>query len=138
MFADDQSDSKSPGSYRIWLESGIIHQKLGGTQTAETVAGITRETDQFVEQLQAKHEPVLILSDFTDVRDQTQAARNGLKDTLGNRYFDRIAAFGVSPSLRVVGELMLSIIGKKDRIQIFDSREQAMLWLQEFAYREQH
>lgn len=138
MFADDQSDSKSPGTYRVWLEGGIIHQKLGGDQTVETITGITHQTDQIVEQLQAKHEPVLILSDFTDVHDQTQAARNELKDTLGTRYYDRVAVFGVSPTLRVVGELMLNVIGKKDRIQIFDGKEQAELWLQEFAYREQH
>lgn len=107
MFADSQSDSEPNSTSsvpshvnRAFLEGGVIQQKLCGDQTGETVDQLTHDTELIVEQLQAKQEPVLILSDYTEVGDADQASREKLRDVLGTRYFDRIAVFGVSPALR--------------------------------------
>ena len=137
MLADPNSnpvsaESGDAAAPQAWLESGLIRQRLVGDQTTETVAELTRQTETLVEQLRAKQEPVLILSDYTEVGDTTQGSREELKRVLGTRYFDRIAVFGVPAALRIVGELMLSIIGKRDQVQIFSTREDAQDWLREF------
>lgn len=126
---------KSPepsGALRVSLEDGLIHHDYEGDQTAATVHAATLATDKVVERLQAKQQPVLILSDFTNIGDQTQGARDEMRDALGTRYFDRIAAFGVPPRLQVVGRLLLTLSGKGDRVKIFDTKEQAEDWLREF------
>ncbi|HEY8109212.1 MAG TPA: STAS/SEC14 domain-containing protein [Patescibacteria group bacterium] len=127
------ADPASSGTVRVSLENGLIRHRYVGDQTAETVQTSTAETEQIVAELQAKHEPVLIMSDFSQIGGQTQAARNEMKHTLSTRYFDRIAAFGVAPSLRVVGQLMLNITGKTNQVRIFETEAEAEAWLREFA-----
>ncbi len=131
MFADSKS-SKPPGAVNVSTEDGLIRHVYEGNQTAATVHAATLETDGVVEELQAKQQPVLILSDFTNIGDQTQGARDEMRDALGTRYFDRIAAFGVPPRLQVVGQLLLTLTGKGDRVRIFETQQLAEDWLREF------
>lgn len=128
MFADPTET----GTVKVSLENGLIRHRYVGDQTEETAAAATRETERIVTELQAKQEPVLIMSDFSQIGGQTQGARNEMKNTLSTRYFDRIAAFGVSSALRVVGQLMINITGKKNRVKIFETEAEAEAWLREF------
>ena len=129
MFADSQS----PGTVRVSLEGDTIHHAYAGDQTDATIATATATTDEIVGTLQAKQKPVLILSDFTGIGDQTQGARDEMRSSLSTRYFDRIAAFGVPARLQVVGRLLLTLTGKGDRVRIFGTKEDAVAWLREFV-----
>lgn len=130
MTPDSQPTSKTGN--RVFLEEDIIHEVYVGDQDHETVAALNEATDKFTAELQAKQKPVLILTDMTDVGDQTQGARDAVKAVLGTRYFDRVAAFGVPSRLQIVGRILLTLTGTGNRVKIFDSREEAEAWLREF------
>ena len=129
MFADSQS----PGTVQVSLEGDTIHHVYVGDQTDATIVAATAATDEIVGTLQAKQKPVLILSDFTGIGDQTQGARDAMRSALSTRYFDRIAAFGVPARLQVVGRLLLTLTGRGGRVRIFGTKEDAMAWLREFV-----
>lgn len=130
MFADPQLNP-STGT-RAFLEGDTIHEVYIGDQTRETVAALNAETDALVAELQAQHKPVLILSEFTNIGSHTQGARDETRKVLGTRYFDRVAAFGVPTGLQIIGRLLLALTGTRDRVKIFDTREEAEVWLHEF------
>lgn len=121
------------GTVKVALEGGLIRQQFLDDQDGETTEAAIRKTDEIIARLQAKHEPVLILSDYSKIGSHTQEARDKMKEVLGNRYFDRIAAFGVPASLRIFGQLIINVTGKKDRVKILETKDEAEAWLNEFT-----
>lgn len=132
LMSDQPQPNPSNGA-RVFLEGDIICEVYAGDQTKETVAEINAATDELVAELRSKQKPVLILSDFTNIGEQTQDARDEVKKVLGTRYFDRVAAFGVPARLQVVGRLLLTLTGTSDRVKFFDTRTEAEGWLRSFV-----
>ncbi len=119
------------GHVAVHLEDGVIHHDYVGNQTRETLDLMVTNSDQLIEQLQAKEEPVLLLADCRRIGKVDAGARQRGRDFMGTRFFQKAAIFGLPPFLRVTASLIISLTGKGKQTKIFDTEAEARAWLNE-------
>ena len=114
-------------------DDGYIHSTYDGPQTAATVTGMADDAVRLCNQLRQQQRPVLLLIDAAGVSGQDAGARQAGFELLRNLDYDRAAAFGASPFLRAVINLVIRATGRADHIKYCDSEAEAKAYLRQEA-----
>lgn len=116
---------------KVTLEGGIIEQLCGEEQTYQSMHQMLKETNQFADQLHKGKKPVLVLTDFSRVKKADYGAKKASFEGLAKPKHDRVAIFGATPFMRLMGEAIIKTAGAGDKIRNFETKEKALNWLKE-------
>jgi len=117
----------------IYNPSGFIEQHFIGVQTPQPVLDAVDELVKRAAKLKSQNKPALVLVDVTkvpkiDVSDRMLKARRSAVKAMREAKYDRVAIYGALPVQVMVNTLVL-IAGKRDKIRVFASRDEALKWL---------
>lgn len=120
-----------PATYKL-NPNGNIEVSFSGQATFEETRQIVERTHTVATELSEEKKPVLILADLTQAEPiiDPQAVRFTamfMRDTK----FTKVALFGLNRMLDEVIEIISKISGKGERIRGFETRAEAVKWLEE-------
>ena len=112
-------------------KEGIVEQVCGGDQTAGSIRSLIEETNKITGKLRQQKKEVLILNDFSKVKNADYGAKKAALEGLANfeQDYERVAIFGASPFMKFMGESVIKAAGSGKRVKIFADREEAAAWL---------
>lgn len=110
-------------------KDGLIFCVYDGSQTAESLGLMVRETEKISSQLRKENKPVLILVDMTRFGNASIDARATAASALERNTYDKVAIFGANRFLRHVSNLLIFATRKSDIVRHFESEEHAKKWL---------
>lgn len=115
---------------RVFLrEDKIIHQILGKDNNAKALQEDLEILLQLQEELKAQRIPLKILLDSTHVTTSDSETRKQGVHNLDQLNYKKIAIYGPNAYVRYMINFVLFATGKKKRIRIFETMEQALEWL---------
>ena len=79
--------------------------------------------------LEKMNKPKKVLLDLTKLGQTDRRSRGNVIDVAKNWDYHRIAVYGANVFNKVLAELIIFASGKKNKIKIFSSREEALKWL---------
>ena len=116
---------------QVILKAGIICQNCSEEQTYESMHQMLKKTNQIADQLHKEKKKVLILTDFSQVRNADYGAKKASFEGLSDPRHDKVAIFGATPFMRLMGEAIIKAAGASGKIKNFATQEEALKWLKE-------
>jgi hypothetical protein len=120
---------------KIFLNpSGFIEQHFVGEQTPEAIIASLKKVEQYSKKLQASGKPILILEDISKIpkleflSPKMATVRVEAAKYIKSVPFERAAFYGPLP-LQVIVNTLALVAGKRSKVQVFDSRANAIKWL---------
>jgi UDP-N-acetylmuramyl pentapeptide synthase len=111
-------------------DDGFIEISVVGNQTEMSVRAMGAQTAHLLQTLADRGRPLLVLDDITHLGRTNIGARQTVAKLAKTLHFDRLAMLGDGSTMMRVGtNLMLSAIGKGNKIRYFDNRDEAIAWL---------
>lgn len=110
-------------------KDGYVETHYMGDQDVASVQQVLATTDALVEQLRARKEPALLLTDFSELGKNTPALRQMVINWTRKSDYDYIAVYGASVFIKHVTRLVIMALGKDKWIHYFNTRQQAEAWL---------
>lgn len=118
-------------SDRVVLKDGIIFQVAG--DDGITVKPLQEDLVKLMEiqnELQSQNLPVYLLYDGSKARSPDSGIRKQAIHNMRKLNYVKAAVFGIgSVYLKYVANFIIAGIGKKGKIRIFDTKEEAEKWL---------
>ena len=108
--------------------TGIIELTLTGHQTKQSSQQFTDDINQMVAEQRQKKQKALILVDLTGVTGHDADVRDVARETMKNDY-DGLALYGENVPVRMLANWLIRSSGEGDRVQFFDTKEEALEWL---------
>jgi hypothetical protein len=108
---------------------GYIMVKLTGPQTYLTMEGVAKLCRGIADDWHARDKPVLALVDFTEDEAFNTGTNKAVLEALEDIKYDKVALYG-NPKLHDVTSTVLQALGKSAGTKLFDTREEALTWLQ--------
>ncbi len=108
----------------------IIYQEYVGDQNRETVALVVEQAMMSIDTLRQKQKPVYMLVDISRIGRLDTGARSAAFEGIGKLDIDKLALCGATLFLQHVATLILSLSPKKDKVKMFDTNDEAKLWLE--------
>lgn len=110
-------------------ERGIVFVTVRGDVSDEVVARFERESEPHVQRLA----PVLYLNDMSQFGETPLSARWKVAELMRRRapLMKKSAAFGMTPTRRLIAMALLRAAGRADKVRIFASRAEAEAYLLE-------
>lgn len=110
------------------MPDDIILFTQRGYQTAASVSQFQPQIDGMTEQLHKEGKKALILVDMTNVSGHEPQAREEGKKRINGDY-DALAICGSDVAMQMIVNWLIRLSGSGNRIQFFETREQALDWL---------
>jgi len=110
-------------------DDGFIHHVIEGDQDAATTQYLRDQTVKLASQLSVLPRPIKILSDLTGIGKADSNARRIASGIIQDIKLDKIAIFGGNRFMKHLVNLVVKATGKEDRVRYFDSKDQAIAWL---------
>lgn len=110
-------------------ENSVIYSIYHGAQTAQAIEEITHAVEPVIMGWRKKGKPVCILIDARDIQSQDAGARKAAITGIDALDYDKMAIFGASLFIKHVAQFLLAVAKKQERVQYFDTEEQAREWL---------
>lgn len=114
-------------------QDGLIEIQVVGDQNAASIELMGRELDVLITRLKALDKPALVLDDLLQIGKVDAKGRKQVVDLGKNLNFDKLAMVGKGGLLRLGANLLLSAIGRGDKMRFFNDRAPAVEWLREEA-----
>lgn len=116
----------------LWeKEASILNSIYHGDQTADTINEIAEAVKPMIAEMRANKKKVLILINLADIHNQTAAARKAALDQIDDLDYDKIAIYGANIFIKKVVEFLIASAGKREKVQYFNTEEEARKWLLE-------
>ncbi len=106
---------------------GLIILTMHGDQTPESVHACYEEMMAIIATQPGVSHSVLV--DVKDIGSHTMSVRSLAKDLIPKSPVRRVAITGATLALKVTINLIIRTIQSAEHIRVFDSREEALLWL---------
>lgn len=111
------------------LPDGIIELVQTGYQTVEASTQFVPQIDEIIRQRRASKKPALILADISGITGHDTKVRDMAHDMLKSD-FDRMAIVtAANLTARLIGNWLVKIVGVGGRVQFFEDKNEALLWL---------
>lgn len=135
MWYADNITALSIMQNEVWLEpnSSIIVSAYHGDQTSHSVQEAIECAQKFIGQLRQNHQPVYILINASDVKNQDSEARTKALDAFNTLDFDKLAIFGAPVFIKYVVQFLILAANKQTTIQYFNLESDARNWLNQPA-----
>jgi hypothetical protein len=105
---------------------GVLKMKIGGTLTPQEVS----ESFDIARKLLEGKTPRYILTDLSRHEGNLdKATRQAIKEKGLDVEFDRQAFVGTSPVTRMMGKMLMAMLGKSKTPGFFETEAEAIVWL---------
>ena len=111
-------------------EDGFSEIVLEGSQTADLTFEVIQKSIGFSNQLSSEGKEIKVLIDATKMIDLDLGAVQKATGASAALAFDKLAIYGVAGENRTKMLQIISFGGKNKKGDIFDTREEAVEWLQ--------
>ena len=108
---------------------GYIEISLSGDLTSVTIEELERQILPLVDQLQRQGKPILSLVDLSGAGNYSPGSNKASMNLMENIPYEKVAMYGANFALKEAVKLITIAMGKGDNTKIFDTREQALEWL---------
>ena len=108
---------------------GYMLVKLAGPQTYLSMEQVAKECKRIASEWRARGVAVLALIDFTEDEAFSTGTHKAVLKALDEIEYDKVALFG-NPKLHEVTAIVLAALDKSASTKLFDTREEALTWLQ--------
>lgn len=108
---------------------GIVEAFVVGDQDYESFRKLANEAEPLMIEQRKKGQAVLGLVDLTKKGHYTAASNRAAMEMLEKMDYDRVAMFGAEAVLKEVTEMIILALGKREKTQLFHTREEAVVWL---------
>jgi hypothetical protein len=126
---------QSDNNTKIFINpSGFIEQHFFGDLEPEAIIDGLKKLKNHAKNLESKNQPVLILEDVTKLKKieflspKMAGVRKLAAKTMKDIDFERAAIYG-SLRIQVIVSTLALVTGKRDKLQVFDTRTAALKWL---------
>jgi hypothetical protein len=124
------SMSKSTKSVNTFINpAGLIEQHYFGVQNGITVGAGVREANKQVQKFVKENKPPLMLVDLTEVKSTNIKAHIAAARGMKQVPFRKIAVYAPA-NLQILINTLAIVSDKKKSVKAFDSRFEALEWLQ--------
>ncbi len=110
---------------------GFTELIFEGPQTADSMLQVIQESLQYNNQLSQQGKPIKSLLDATKMTSLDPGAAKQAIGGASTISFDKSAIFGANVEIREKLIQILSLSGKNALVQLFDTRDEAVIWLQQ-------
>ena len=116
---------------RVWFEKGIICQQVDKSGlTVDTLKEDLVKLLEFQAELKKQNAPLYILYDAANALSADSATRQQAIYVMSCLNYQKVAVFGIrSVFMKYIAKFVIAGIRKREKIKIFDSKEQAEHWL---------
>ena len=108
---------------------GYIDVSLSGDLTAVTIEELERQIVPLVDQLKRQGKPIRSLVDLSGAGKYSPGSNKASMNLMENIPYEKVAMYGANFALKEAVKLITMAMGKSDNTKIFDTREQALDWL---------
>lgn len=112
-------------------EAGFQEMILIGEQTFESTTQTLEESLKLDQKLLSEKGYVKTLIDVSEMGNIDPRSVELAASNISNTEYDKIAVFGVKPSIKVFLDVIIIGAKKKDSVKIFSTREEAVEWLKQ-------
>jgi hypothetical protein len=114
------------GKNRLYLsDDNILYVTVLGEIDEETSTKMKESSDKFAAMVEGK---LNLLVDLNKAGMPSTGARNKGQKAFEGERIDKVAFFGLHPVARVIASFVIGTT-KKNKLQFFKSREEALVWL---------
>jgi hypothetical protein len=114
------------GKNRLYLsDDNILYVTVLGEIDEETSTKMKESSDKFAAMVEGK---LNLLVDLNKAGMPSPGARNKGQKAFEGERIDKVAFFGLHPVARVIASFVIGTT-KKNKLQFFKSREEALVWL---------
>lgn len=122
--------TKQTGKNKVFLNDyGIVEIIVYGDQTPGSVTKLADDAEALIAKQRKNNKPALILDNLILLGKATPEARKVVVERGKSIDYDRLAFLGNDTLLRLASNLILTAIGKGNKVKYFDDYGLAVGWL---------
>jgi len=111
-------------------KQGFIEIRVRGDQTIGSVQAMGDQAVDLARRLRRSKKRVLILDNLMEMGEVPMEATTRVMELVRSSEYDKLAMLGNNRLVKIGANLIFHAAGRGDRVRYFDSRTEAIRWLQ--------
>lgn len=111
------------------LPDGVIELVQAGYQTPKTILEYQNEISALVKKRRADKQPALLLVDISGITGHESTVRDIAHNNLTNDFDSLAIVTDDNITARLIGNWLVKLVGQGERVQFFETRDEALTWL---------